>query len=238
VAGYDGAIVDYLRANKVKATFFSGGKWLATHGERAQQLISDDLFEMGTHGWAHRNVRGIAGTDLERELMTPSAAYQVQRQALASHQCAVGQQVALQSIPRQPSLYRFPFGACNAAALDAAAANGLLTIQWDVSTGDPAPSQSARKIADDMIRQTRPGSIILAHANGRGVHTADALPLAIPALRAKGYEFVTVSELLAAGKPVVTDTCYDDKPGDTDKYDALFAPRARLPAAGPAALRP
>ena len=233
MAGYDGAIVDYLRANKVKATFFGGGKWMATHAERTQQLIADDLFEMGTHGWAHRNVRGLTGVELTRELMTPSAAYQMQRQALASNQCAAGQQAAMRSIPQQPSLYRFPFGACNAEALDTLAANGLLAIQWDVSTGDPAPNQSARAIADEMIRHTRPGSIIIAHANGRGFHTAEALPLAIPALRAKGFEFVTVSELLAAGRPVVTDTCYDDKPGDTDKYDKLFAPRAVLPSAAP-----
>ncbi len=235
IAGYDGAIVDYLRANKVKATFFGGGKWMATHAERTQQLLADDLFEMGTHGWAHRNVRGISGQELTRELMTPSAAYQVQRQALASNQCATGQQAALQSIPKQPSLYRFPFGACNAEALDTLAANGLLAIQWDVSTGDPAPKQSAHAIADEMIRHTRPGSIIIAHANGRGFHTADALPIAIPALRAKGYEFVTVTELLAAGTPVVVDTCYDDKPGDTDKYDKLFAPRMVLPSAAPVA---
>lgn len=235
VAGYDGAIVDYLRANKIKATFFGGGKWISTHGERAQQLMSDDLFEMGTHGWAHRNVRGISGADLTRELMTPSAAYQLQRQVLGANQCAAGHEQALQTIPRQPSLYRFPFGACNSAALDAVAANGLLAIQWDVSTGDPAPNQSARAIADAMIRHTRPGSIILAHANGRGFHTADALPLAIPALRAKGFQFVTVSELLAAGKPVVTDTCYDERPGDSDKYDAFFAPRTRFPVASPGA---
>ena len=82
-----------------------------------------------------------------------------------------------------------------------------------------------------MISNTRPGSIIIAHANGRGVHTAAALPLAIPALKAKGYQFVTVSELLAAGRPVVVDSCYDSKPGDTDKYDIFFKP---APSAGPA----
>ena len=228
IAGYDGAIVDYLRLNKIKATFFGGGKWMATHGERTQQIMSDDLFEIGTHGWAHRNVRGISGADLQRELMTPSAAYQQQRQALADTQCAAGHVAAMQSIARQPSLYRFPFGACNPTALDAVAANGLLAIQWDVSTGDPAPNQSAKAIAEVMIKHTRPGSIILAHANGRGFHTADALPLAIPVLRQKGYQFVTVSELLAAGQPVVSETCYDEKPGDSDKYDALFAPRARM----------
>lgn len=232
VAGYDGAIVDYLRANKVKATFFGGGKWMATHGERTQQLMSDDLFEVGTHGWAHRNVRGLTGGNLVAEITAPSAAYTQLRGALAATQCAAGQPAAMQSIPAQPGLYRFPFGACNAEALDAVANAGLLAIQWDISTGDPAPNQSARAIANEMIQHARPGSIIIAHANGRGFHTAAGLPMAIPALRAKGFEFVTVSELLAAGKPVVVDTCYDAQPGDTDKYDSFFAPRARMTTPG------
>lgn len=40
-AGYDGRIVDLLRAQGVKATLFASGKWLETHPERAQQLIAD-----------------------------------------------------------------------------------------------------------------------------------------------------------------------------------------------------
>jgi amidohydrolase family protein len=97
------------------------------------------------------------------------------------------------------------------------------TIQWDHSTGDPAPSQSAKAIAAAMLRSVKPGSIIIAHANGRGYHTSAALPLAIPALRAKGFEFVTVSELLAAGTPEIVQSCYDSHPGDTDRYDHLLA---------------
>jgi peptidoglycan/xylan/chitin deacetylase (PgdA/CDA1 family) len=50
VAGYDGAIIDYLRAHRVKATFFAGGRWMASHSERTQRLLSDPLFEVGTHG--------------------------------------------------------------------------------------------------------------------------------------------------------------------------------------------
>ena len=238
ISGYDGAITDYLRAHKIKATFFGGGKWMANHGERTQQLLSDDLFEVGTHGWAHRNMRGLSGPDMVRELGAPSVIWRQQRQALATNQCAAEHPAALQSIPQQPGLYRFPFGACNSQALNAVAAAGMLAIQWDVSTGDPSPGQSAHAIANEMLRHVRPGSIILAHANGRGFHTADALPLAIPALRAKGFEFVTVPELLAAGKPVIVDTCYDEVPGDTDKYDSFFAPRARLPVGRPGSLRP
>lgn len=42
------------------------------------------------------------------------------------------------------------------------------------------------------------GSIIIMHANGRGVHTADALPSVISYLRSRGCKLVTVSELLAS----------------------------------------
>jgi peptidoglycan-N-acetylglucosamine deacetylase len=225
VAGYDGPIIDYLRATGTRATLFAGGKWLMTHGERAQQLIADPLFEIGGHGWAHRNMRLLTGAALSDELLHTERAYRQRRGDLAQRSCATGQSAAAAALPARMGLQRFPFGACNAGSLQAAADNGLLSIQWDVSTGDPWPGQSARAIADAMIRNVRPGSIIIAHANGRGHHTAEALPLAIPKLRAMGYEFVTVGELLAAGRPVISATCYDSRPGDTDKYDFLFSKR-------------
>jgi hypothetical protein len=72
-----------------------------------------------------------------------------------------------------------------------------------------------------VLDGVKPGSIVLFHANGRGWHTSAAIRAIIPALRAKGYRFVTVSELLDSGKPVYSRTCYDSRPGDTDRYDAL-----------------
>lgn len=225
ISGYDGDVFDYLRANRIKATVFAGGKWMMTHPERTRQLIADPLLEIGSHGWAHRNVRGLAGNDLAQEMRGPEAAFHVQRTALATSQCVAATPGAANALQPRIGLTRFPFGACNAPALDLAAASGLLPIQWDVSTGDPGRSQSAEAIARIMREAVRPGSIVLIHANGRGHNTAAALPLAIPALQSKGYRFVTVSELLAAGKPVVTDTCYDSRPGDTDRYDFLFVLR-------------
>lgn len=72
-----------------------------------------------------------------------------------------------------------------------------------------------------MVHEAKPGSIIVGHANGRGWHTFEALPIAIPKLKAEGYKFVTVSELVALGKPVIASECYDRKPGDTKRYDFL-----------------
>jgi peptidoglycan/xylan/chitin deacetylase (PgdA/CDA1 family) len=229
-AGYDGSIVDYLRSQQVKATFFAGGHWMASHKARTQQLLSDPLFEIGTHGWAHRNTRLMSGLELQKEILGPSAVYTSIRTELSQAQCAAPVRSAFSAIPDRPSLFRFPFGACSAESLAAVAGAGLIAIQWDVATGDPSPHRSARAIADAMIRNARPGSIVVSHANGRGYHTGEALPLAIPALRAKGFTFVTVSELLSAGKPVMAETCYDAHPGDTDRYDF---PRGSTPTASP-----
>jgi peptidoglycan/xylan/chitin deacetylase (PgdA/CDA1 family) len=232
MAGYDGTIVDILRSRRIKATFFAGGQWMASHKVRTGQFLSDPLFEIGTHGWAHRNTRLIGGGDLKTEMLAPSVTYTAAWVELSRSQCAAGHAAAFSQIPRQPSLFRFPFGACNADGLRMAADYGLLPIQWDVSTGDPSPLQSARAIVESILRNARPGSIILMHANGRGYHTAEALPSAIAGLKAKGFEFVTVSELMAAGEPVITQACYDARPGDTNRYDFVLH-RKPAPASSP-----
>jgi peptidoglycan-N-acetylglucosamine deacetylase len=232
IAGYDGAIIDYLRQHGIKSTLFLGGKWMATHPARTEQLMSDPLFELASHGLAHRNTRLLTGVDLRREIWGPSTIYARARAQFAASQCAAPFKQTIASIPPAIKLFRFPFGACNPEGLAAADTLGLTAVQWDVSTGDPSPTQSASAIAATMVANTRPGSVVIAHANGRGHHTAAALPLAIPKLKALGYKFVTVSELLSAGTPVMSATCYDSHPGDTDKYDTLFT-KPKLPQAQP-----
>jgi peptidoglycan/xylan/chitin deacetylase (PgdA/CDA1 family) len=232
VAGYDGAIVDHLRAQGVRATFFVGGKWLLSHAGRAEQLIADAAFEIGSHGFAHRNVRGLAGAALADEIAGPQRAYEATRARLAARQCAARAPELMSRVAPRIGLYRFPYGACNAEALGALAANGLVAVQWDVSAGDASPGQSAAAIARAIVRSVRPGSIVLLHANGRGYNTADALPLLVPELRAQGYSFVTVSELMAAGRPEIAATCYDHRPGDTDRYDRLTAFRTEVRRGG------
>ena len=221
IAGYDGRIIDYLRRENVKATLFVGGKWLRSHEVRTRQLMSDPLFEIANHSAAHRNLRLLSGKRLHEEIAAPQRAYEAIHESFSQHQCVRNAPAQWSSIPKRMSLFRFPFGACNKVSLDAVNDAGLLAIQWDVSAGDPSPNQSATAITREILRATKPGSIIIAHANGRGFHTAEALPQAIPKLKAKGYKFVTVSELIAAGTPEIVATCYNSKPGDTDRYDNL-----------------
>lgn len=213
VAGYDGRIVDLLRAQGVKATFFAGGKWMETHKERAEQLIADPNFEVGSHGLRHLDLAHASEESLGEEIGLTQAAYARARKALLARQCAAAAKAAAPS-PERMSLMRFPYGRCSAKSLAAVADAGLLAIQWDLVTGDPDQRQSAKAIANIILARAHPGAIIVAHANGRGYHTAEALALVLPKLKEQGYTFVTVSELLRAGKPVIEANCYLTWPGD------------------------
>lgn len=232
VAGYDGALVDYLRREKIRATLFAGGKWMRSHAARTEQLMTDPLFEIANHGENHRNLRLLDGPNVQAEITGPQLAYQSARRRLSTTQCAARVEGGLDAVAPRIALFRFPFGACNPAAMGAVNDAGLLAIQWDVSAGDPDPGQTPQMIANAIVRNIKPGSIVVAHGNGRGWNTAAALPLAIPKLKAMGYSFVTVSELLARGKPVIADSCYNARPGDTDRYDFLLTGTKPKPQPG------
>ena len=224
IAGYQGTLVDYLRDNSIKATFFAGGKWMLSHQARAQQLMADPLFEVANHSWEHRNLRIIAGSRLYDEIRPPQVAYELLREDLAKRQClARDGRVAANAMSRQMALFRFPFGACNSKALEAVNESGLIAVQWDVSSGDPDKRLTAAGMRDAVIRNVRPGSIVLFHANGRGWNTPEALPGIIAGLSRANFKFVTVSELLhfPGAQWDVTQNCYDSRPGDTNRYDGL-----------------
>ncbi len=223
--GYDAAIVNYLRKHGVKATFYAGGKWMHSHPDKTMQLMADPLFEIGNHAWTHGNMRVLKGEEMKNQILWTQGQYEVLRRQLMSQleigQCSVPVS-EMDKIPLVPMTFRFPYGTCSTESLQALADYGLPAIQWDVVTGDPSRKQSANSIAKTVLRNVKPGSIIIAHANGRGYNTAKALPLFIPKLKEQDYTFVTVSELLKSGKAVTVETCYELKPGDNKKYDRLF----------------
>jgi len=222
VSGHDAGIVNYLRANGVRSTFFAGGKWMQTHPEQTLQLMADPLFEIGNHSWTHPNFRELGRSRMEQQVLRTQDQYRLLRSLLESRDCArrAGAR-AMDDIPREPVLFRFPYGTCNAEALGFLASSGLAAIQWDVVTGDASPNQTAGGIARIVLSRVKPGSIIVCHANRRGHGTAAALPLFVSRLREMGYDFVTVSELLASGTAETSPDCYEERPGDNRKYDRI-----------------
>ena len=69
-------------------------------------------------------------------------------------------------------------------------------MQYDLPSGDPDTNATKEKLIEYVSTMTKNGSVIVMHMNGRGWHTAEALPEIIDRLRKRGFIFVTVSELM------------------------------------------
>ncbi len=218
IAGYDGAVVDTLRAENVPATFFAAGRWLLTHRTRAAQLAADRRFLLANHSYDHPDLHAAPAARVENEILLTEAALAMTREA-AAKACPA-------ETPAAPMrLFRFPYGSCTPATAAAVNAIGSVIIQWDTVSGDP-DGTSAKAIIRNVFSTVRPGSIVVMHANGRGTHTAEALHTIIPRLKAEGYRFLTVADLIKAGRPVAATACYITRPGDTARYDARLTHRA------------
>lgn len=223
VTGYDGAIVDILRAEQVPATFFAGGKWLRSHSERATQLMAEPLFEIGNHGWTHGNLRVLPLDRARDQIVWTQAQYASLREWLARRAAAAGvEETEMARVPSQPRVFRFPYGTCRPETLKLVGDLGLVGIQWDVVSTDAVKGQSPDLLRRVVVAGVKPGSIVVMHGNGRGSGTAAALPAIIKDLRGRGYRFVTVSDLLRAGEPEPALDCYEVTPGDNKRYDVKF----------------
>jgi len=176
-AWFDQGIIDTLMKYDVPATFFMGGDWMRTHMDETRLLASNPKFELGNHSWSHPDLPGLSEETISTEIVKT-------------------QDLLYQLTGKQAKLFRLPSGLYDDLTLSVIAWHGLHTIQWDLETGDPDPNIDAERMNWAVRERVQNGSIIIMHANGRGWHTAEALPEMIKYLHGEGYTLVTVSQLL------------------------------------------
>jgi peptidoglycan/xylan/chitin deacetylase (PgdA/CDA1 family) len=174
---FDENIVNTLIENDTPATFFIGGDWARTHPDETILLARNPLFEIGNHSWSHPDLIDLNEAQIHDEIVKT-------------------QDILYQFTGQVPRLFRLPAGLYNDLVLSVIAWHGLYTIQWDVVTADPVPENTAEQINQIVRDNVQDGSIIIMHANGRGWHTAEALPEMIQYLKEEGYTLVTISQLL------------------------------------------
>lgn len=176
-ASFDANIFGILKDENVAATVFVGGKWLSHNQAAAKALAADSAIEIGSHSWDHPDFSKLTTDEIRSQMVRTDS-------------------LIVQVTGRQPVLFRLPYGTYNERALRVLRSMRAPVITWDVVSGDPDPNVKAPAMIREILARARPGSIVIMHINGRGVHTAEALPAVIKGLRAKGYELVTVSRLL------------------------------------------
>lgn len=172
---YTGRILDLLKKYNVRATFFLVG----TNVCMAPDIVkreSREGHELGNHTFTHPHMKTQTRPSLEYELNLTS-------------------DVIYRACGKHPTLFRPPEGILSDAVLSASDSLGYRRVLWTIDTMDWA-HRSADEIVKNVLKNAGNGSIILMHDYIVGEsHTEDALEIIIPELLARGFEFVTVSEL-------------------------------------------
>ncbi len=170
---YTDELLSIMQSESVKSTFFTVQFWAEKYPDYLKK-ISDYGHEIGTHSATHSHMSKLSESQIIKELETSSNAITT----------VTGKKV---------DLFRAPFGDYNNKLIETSKNCGYYTIQWDVDSLD-WKNLSSEDITTRVLKGVKNGSIVLFHNNG--LYTAKALPSIIKALKAQGYEFVTVGELI------------------------------------------
>lgn len=166
-------ILETLRNNEVKITFFIVGDWVDKYPE-AVKKIYEEGHEIGNHSNTHPHVNNLTYEQNLEEI----------------EKCS---QKIEQIIGQSPTLYRAPYGEYNDTVIKSAFENEYFAVQWNKDTLDYQAltgEQMWKRIGNNLQN----GDIILSH-NGTA-HTSDSLNFLIKNIKEKGFEIVKVSDLI------------------------------------------
>jgi len=171
-------ILSILKENETKATFFLVGEAVSAHPQEAALIIKAG-HEVGNHSYTHQRMVFKSTSFISDELKRTDDAL---REAGAV----------------DPIHFRPPYGKKLVVLPYYLWRNDILSIGWDVEP--ESYGQAVNNIADisqHVINNVKPGSIILLHVMFKSREpTMNAVPQIIEGLKAKGYRFLTISELL------------------------------------------
>ena len=166
-------IINICKEKGVKATFFLVGFWVEKYPEMVK-MIDQAGFEIGSHSATHPYMSKLTEDQIRLEL----------QQSVDLIKNITGKEV---------TLFRPPYGDYNDTLINVCDSMKLKTIQWSVDSLDWKgldTSQMLARITPDIDN----GGIILFHNNSD--HIVEALPVIIDTLKERGFELVTVSELV------------------------------------------
>lgn len=166
-------IINTIKEKNVKATFFLVGFWVDKYPEMVK-MLDDAGIEIGSHSNTHPYMSKLSSEQVRQELTT----------SVDKIKAITGKDV---------KFFRPPYGDYNDTLISVCDEIGLKAIQWSVDSLDwkgLTTSQMLARINPDIAG----GGIILFHNNSD--HIVEALPVIIDTLMERGFELVTMSELI------------------------------------------
>ncbi len=177
------AILRTLDAEHVPGSFFLTGRFVDAFPASARAIAA--RYPVGNHTYTHPDLTTLSSSSIRSEIRT----------AAARITAVTGQD------PRP--WFRFPFGAVDARTISVVNSECYVPFRWTVDTlgwEGTSGGQSVASVVSRVVSAARPGEIVLmhvgAHPTDHSTLDADALPGVITELRARGYSFVTLSEVI------------------------------------------
>ena len=177
---YTGQILDILRANGIRATFFLCGSNAEAHPELVRR-IRDEGHEIGNHTWSHPYLYLASGQTMASEIDRT-------------------QDILEKLTGTRPVWFRPPFGVRGLALRGVLESRGMKMMLWSDRGHDGA--LDAAGIAKVTLEQLAPGAIVLLHdgfetkapALVDRSATVAALPAIIAGAKAAGYVFAPLAQ--------------------------------------------
>lgn len=178
-------ILDILKQKKVEnVTFFLSSPWSQRHPHIVKRIVEEG-YEIGSHGHKHDNYSKYSDEEIRKQISKAHT-------------------ILTEMTGKKPKLIRMPNGDFDKRVLRIADQLGYTVIQWDTDSKDWL-NPGVDQIVHNVVSKAHPGDIILLHASDSCKQTHLALPHIIDKLRADGYEFVTVSQLLAGADTITQE---------------------------------
>ena len=176
-------LIDILEQFGVKTTFFVVGDWVDKYPESVKAL-ADAGHEVMSHSSHHDHFSQLSTEQITADLKNCNE--------------------KIDNITgATPTLFRCPYGEYDDHVITAVRALGMEPIQWSVDSLD-WKGLSAQEISERVLRQVKPGSIVLFH--NAAEHTPEALPGILDSLQKDGYTIVPISQILLSGETFIDNT--------------------------------
>jgi len=183
-SGFDEELITFLVKEKIPATLFVTGSWILKNQSVFQSLCRQPLFEIENHGLTHHPCT-----------VGPASKYGVKGTGGISagiDEIELNARLIESYTQKKPAYYRpatvYTDEGCMALVKDL----NEEVAGYSVLSGDAVAGTSAETIKQNILKNSKPGSIVIMHMNHPAWNGLEALQEAVPALRKQGYQFVTL----------------------------------------------
>jgi peptidoglycan/xylan/chitin deacetylase (PgdA/CDA1 family) len=178
------SMIDTLRERGLRTTFFVLGWWAERHPALLARIAADG-HEVASHGHSVFDLTRVSDAEVIADLERAEAAIS-----------------AVTGRTTRP-LWSPSAGYRDARVRRLAASIGFRPIYWTVDSRDWQPQATADSVYRRVMDETVNGAIVVLHFDSPTTTTTTAAVLGrlIDDLRARGFELVTVTELLTGQPP-------------------------------------